>query len=184
MAHIYDETRGGERRGRHFADTLAPRVVGPVVVELGIGTGVIAHGLARRGIDVVGFDLSEPMMRSAVDRLGHRVALADVDRLPLADDSVDTAFFVWVLHLVHDPSITLAEAARVVRPGGRIVTITNNATFGPDDEIAPIIDRLTPLRRMRQDHHPLAAGDLPGLELVHEAVSYTHLTLPTKESRW
>ena len=171
VAEIYDETRGGERRGRHFADALAPLVVGTTVVELGVGTGLIAQGLARHGIDVVGFDLSEPMMRSAVGRLGNRVGLADVDRLPLADDSVDTAVFVWVLHLVHDPSVTLTEAARVVRAGGRVAAITNNATFDPDDEIAPIIDRLAPLRRLRPDHNSVAAADLPGLELVHEGFS-------------
>ena len=168
VADIYDETRGGERRGQHFSDTLAPLVVGPAVVELGVGTGVVAHGLARHGIDVVGFDLSVPMMRAAVDRLGPRVAVADVDRLPLGDDTIDTAYFVWVLHLVDEPSVTLTEAARIVRGGGRIATITNNATFGPDDEIAPIIDRLAPLRQMRRDHNAVAVADLPGLELVHD----------------
>ena len=168
VAAIYDDTRGGERRGDSFAEDLAPWIVGERVVELGVGTGVIANGLRRDGVDVVGFDLSEPMMRRAVERIGSRVSLADVDDLPLADDSVDTAYFVWVLHLVHDPSVTLAEAGRVVRAGGRIVTINNNATFGPDDEIAPIVDRLVPLRQARVDHHAVVAADLPGLELVHE----------------
>ena len=168
VAAIYDATRGGERRGNSFADDLTPWVIGPTVVELGVGTGVIASGLRRHGIEVVGFDLSDAMMRRALGRLGSTVSLADVDRLPLADNSVDTAYFVWVLHLVHEPAVTLAEAARVVRAGGRVATITNGATFDPDDEIAPIIDRLAPLRQQRPDHNAVAATDLPGLGLVHE----------------
>ena len=58
------------------------------------------------------------MLAPAVARLGPQVAVADVEQLPLADDSVDTVIFVWVLHLVDDPGVTLAEAARVVRPAG------------------------------------------------------------------
>ncbi len=184
VAAIYDETRGGERRGDRFADGLEPWIVGERVVELGIGTGLIARGLRRHGRDVVGFDLSEPMMRLAVERVGPCVATADVDALPLADHSVDCAYFVWVLHLVHDPAATLAEAARVVRPGGRIVTITNNAAFDPDDEIAPIVDRLAPLRRARLDHRDVVAAEVPGLELVHEGFTRwdEFETAPTTEA--
>ena len=168
VADIYDATRGGDRRGDHFADSLAPWIVGPRVVELGIGTGVIANGLRARGIDVVGVDLSTAMMRRAVARIGERVAVADVDRLPFADDSVDTAYFVWVLHLVHDPPTTLAEAVRAVRPGGRVTTITSTSVHADDDEIAPIIERLAPLRRMRLDHNTVAASSHPHLDLIHE----------------
>ena len=168
VASIYDETRGGERRGNNFAGDLAPWLVGPTVVELGVGTGVIANGLRGHGIDVVGFDLSEAMMRAAVPRIGDRVALADVDRLPLADDSVDTAFFVWVLQLVQDPGVTLSEAARVVRSGGRVVAITSGPEYGPADEIAPIVDGLAPLRRMRLDHNSVVADSHRDLHLIHD----------------
>ena len=43
VAAIYDETRGGERRGNNFADDLAPWIVGSTVVELAVGTGVIVR---------------------------------------------------------------------------------------------------------------------------------------------
>jgi ubiquinone/menaquinone biosynthesis C-methylase UbiE len=168
VAEIYDATRGGERRGDHFADDLAPWITGSRVVELGVGTGVIAKGLQRHAIDVVGFDLSEPMMRRAVERVGPSVAIADVDRLPLADDTVDTAFFVWVLQLVHDPAVTLAEAARIVRPGGRLVAITSGPEYGDGDEIAPIIDGLGPIRWNRLDHNEVVAPSDAGLDLVHD----------------
>jgi SAM-dependent methyltransferase len=171
VADIYDATRGGERRGASFADELAAWIVGPTVVELGVGTGAIAHGLRRHGIEVVGVDLSEPMIRHAVDRIGRRVAVADVDELPLADDSVDTAFFVWVLQLVPDPLVTLAEAARVVRPGGRVITILSTGEYDPDDEIAPIMDGLTVLRPERLTREELVDAAIPGLSLRHDGVT-------------
>jgi SAM-dependent methyltransferase len=168
VATIYDQTRGGERRGEHFAEALAPWIDGPTVVELGIGTGVIAKALQRRGVDVVGFDLSDAMMRLALRRIGERIAVADVDQLPLPDDCADTAYFVWVLQLVDDPIVTLTEAARVVRSGGRVIAILSNSEFEPDDEIAGIIDGLAPLRAERLDRNQIVEADLDGLSLAHQ----------------
>ena len=168
VAAIYDETRGGQRRGDHFADDLTGWIAGPRVVELGIGTGVIAHGLQRHDLDVVGVDLSAPMMRTAVGRIGERVAVADVDRLPFADGSVDTAFFVWVLQLVPDPTASLSEAARVVRPGGRVITILSNGEYAPGDEMADIFDGLAALRPERLTREQLVAADVAGLSLEHQ----------------
>jgi SAM-dependent methyltransferase len=167
VADVYDETRGGERRGDHFADDLAPWIAGATVLELGIGTGVIAKGLRRHGIDVVGVDLSDAMMRSAITRIGTRMAIADVDRLPFADASVDTALLVWVLQLVPDPLATLAESARVVRPGGRVIAILSDGEYDPDDEIAPIFDGLAALRAERLGRDGIAAADLPGMTFEH-----------------
>lgn len=184
VADIYDDTRGGQRRGDRFADDLAPWITGPRVVELGVGTGVIASGLRRHDIDVVGFDLSEAMMRVAQSRIGSRVAVADVDLLPIADGSIDSAYLVWVLHLVHDPIVTLREAARVVRTGGRVATITSSGISDDSDEIAPIVDRLAPLRQARLDHNALVVSDHPRLRLVHEGFTEwdEHETVPSAEA--
>ena len=168
VAEIYDATRGGARRGDHFADDLAPWITGPRVVELGLGTGVIANGLRPHGIEVLGFDLSEAMLRRAVDRIGNRVAVADVDELPIADDAVDTACFVWVLQLVPDPLATLVEAARVVRPGGRVITILSTGEYHPDDEIAPIVDGFSVLRPERLTRSQMVGAEIPGLSLHHD----------------
>ncbi len=108
------------------------------------------------------------MMRLALGRIGSRVAVADVDRLPLVDECADTAYFVWVLQLVDDPIVTLSEAARIVRPGGRVIAILSNAEFDPADEIATIIDGLAPLRTQRLGQHQIVAADLPGLSLAHQ----------------
>jgi SAM-dependent methyltransferase len=171
VASIYDATRGGERRGNMLADSIAPYVTGTRVVELGVGTGVIAKGLQRHGIEASGLDLSAAMLDAAIERIGPRVARADVDRLPLADASIDTVLFVWVLQLVEDPLVTLGEAARVLRPGGRVVALPSTADYDPDDEMAPIIARLAPLRSHRLATAEIVGTQLPGLELVHEGVT-------------
>jgi SAM-dependent methyltransferase len=167
VASIYDATRGGERRGDTFADALSTWILGPTVVELGIGTGIIASSLRRHDIDPLGFDLSDAMLRSAVARLGGRVAIADADRLPLADDCTDTAYFVWVLQLVDDPIATLKEAERIVRPGGRVIAILSNSEFDPADEIATVVGGLAPLRADRLDRNRIVEADVDGLSLAH-----------------
>jgi SAM-dependent methyltransferase len=92
--------------------------------------------------------------------------VADADELPLPDGTADTAYFVWVLQLVEDPVRTLAEAARVVRPGGRVVTVLSNAEVDPVDEIAAIIAGLAPLRTGRTGPDALAGTAIPGLTLA------------------
>jgi SAM-dependent methyltransferase len=132
VADRYDETRGGEARGTKLAATLAPLVQGERVLEVGIGTGIVAGALRAAGHHVVGVDLSPLMLRRAFDRLGPSVAVADGHHLPAAADAVDTVIFVWVLHVVDDPGAALAEAARVLRPGGRL--LAHLAGWVLDDE--------------------------------------------------
>jgi SAM-dependent methyltransferase len=167
VAEHYDDSRGGERRGRAFAEALQPWIVGPRVAELGIGTGAIAVGLHEHGFRLCGFDLSAAMMSAAQQRIGPRVAVADVDRLPLADDAVDTALFVWVLQLVDDPVASLGEAARVVRPGGRVVTVLASPEHDPGDELAAILDQLEPLRRRGRGLDPVMASAPGALHPLH-----------------
>jgi SAM-dependent methyltransferase len=129
IADRYDETRGGLERGRRCADAVEPLFAYQGrTLELGVGTGAVAVALRGRGREVVGVDVSEPMLRRAQERLGPRVALADVQRLPVATASVDDAYACWVLHLVSDVSATLAEVRRVLRPGGRVVVVTTRPT--------------------------------------------------------
>jgi SAM-dependent methyltransferase len=106
-------------------------------------------------------------MAAAVRRIGRRVAVADIDALPIADDVVDTAILVWVLQLVDDPATSLREAARVVRPGGRVLTVLAAAEYGDDDEISTIMDDLEVLRRRGRGLDPLLSAAPPELELLH-----------------
>ncbi len=124
VAAEYDATRGGDERGAAVAAALAA-YLGPAgrVLEVGVGTGVVAAALQRAGVDVVGVDLSPAMLRRAAQRLGARVAVADALRLPVRAGGVDAVYAVWVLHLVADVAAVLDEAARVLRPGGRLVVV-------------------------------------------------------------
>ncbi len=86
------------------------------MLEVGVGTGVVAAALEAGGRSVVGVDLSLPMLRHAHARLGGGVAQADGFSLPVRSGAVDSVVIVWVVHLVPDSGAFLAEAARVVRP--------------------------------------------------------------------
>jgi SAM-dependent methyltransferase len=124
IAHRYDETRGGEERGRHAAGILGGLLDRTrLALEIGVGTGLVADALTELGHHVVGVDLSPGMAARAVDRMGPRVAVADARHLPLRGGSLDQAYSVWVLHLVGDLPAVLGEVARVLRPGGRYAVI-------------------------------------------------------------
>jgi ubiquinone/menaquinone biosynthesis C-methylase UbiE len=137
IADRYDETRGGDARGEVAAEALAPWCQSPVL-EVGIGTGTVALGLRRLGRVVVGGDLSPAMLERAQRRLGSSVVVFDGTCLPHPDGSVATVLFSWVLQLVDDPGLLLAEASRVLGPGGRVIVLRAESISSPND-----IDRVT-----------------------------------------
>src|ERR1700722_6848978 len=140
LAESYDRTRGGESRGDEYAaglDAVLPPGDG-AILEIGVGTGVVALGLRHRGRRVVGLDLSEPMIARAHDRLGDVVVRSDAMRMSIGTDSVDHALSVWVVHSVADPVRHFEEAARVVRPGGTYVVCLAQRPAA-DDEIGTLI---------------------------------------------
>jgi ubiquinone/menaquinone biosynthesis C-methylase UbiE len=100
---------------------------GAVAADLGAGTGFLTEALLARGARVIAVDQAEEMLvalgrklgAQAGDRLELRRGTADA--LPLPDRSVDRVVANMFLHHVEDPAAALREAARVLRPGGRIV---------------------------------------------------------------
>jgi len=96
-----------------------------VVADLGCGTGQVAEALAPFVGQVIGIDASQAMLKAAKKRLE---TLGNVDlragtleALPVNDGSLDAAMMFLVLHHVADPARALAEAARALKPGGRLV---------------------------------------------------------------
>jgi ubiquinone/menaquinone biosynthesis C-methylase UbiE len=96
-----------------------------VVADLGCGTGRAAELLAPYVRQVVAVDASEEMLRAARIRLQSMpnvvVHAGTLESLPLADESVDAAYLTLVLHHVSDPGAVLSQAARVLKPGGRLI---------------------------------------------------------------
>jgi ubiquinone/menaquinone biosynthesis C-methylase UbiE len=103
------------------AEYLASREPG-VALDAACGTGRFAEFLAKRGHQIIGVDTSPGMLAHARRRVSAgEFHVAELDRLPLPDDSADV--IVCALALVHVPRLhpVLAEFARVLRPGGDLV---------------------------------------------------------------
>ncbi|MEU3845004.1 class I SAM-dependent methyltransferase [Streptomyces sp. NPDC028635] len=154
IAPVYDASRGGTDRAAGFADQLAP-LLDPAqpVLDVGVGTGIVAEQLTARGHTVVGVDLSPGMLALARQRLGDRVAVGDACRLPVRTASVAQAVSTWLLHTGPDRTSVFREVARVLRPGGRYLVVPARG-MRPADDIGRIVgaleDRLDPEGR-RQD---------------------------------
>lgn len=184
IAESYDETRGGQERGATFASGIRPWLPGQgPILEVGVGTGAVAVALRRAGLDVLGVDLSPGMLVKAAERLGSRIAVADVHRLPIATGSMAGAYATWVLHVVADPGAVLAEVARVLRPGGTFVAILSTPT-----ELVTDVDRLVRgmqarLRGERADtpERIISLAAAVGFELVvrTEIANEVHPTVPS-----
>lgn len=115
---------GQDPRWRRFLVSRLP-AGGGSVLDVATGTGLVAAELLERGYDVTGLDHSAEMLAVARDRFGGRVPLveASADALPFPDASFDHLTFTYLLRYVDDPGATLAELARVVRPGGVIASL-------------------------------------------------------------
>jgi demethylmenaquinone methyltransferase / 2-methoxy-6-polyprenyl-1,4-benzoquinol methylase len=102
-----------------------------VVLDVAAGTaGVSLQLAARTGARVIGLDLTEQMLRQGARNVAaagasHRIGLvnARAEQLPLPDASVDALSFTYLLRYVSDPQATVAELARVVRPGGTVASL-------------------------------------------------------------
>lgn len=98
-----------------------------VVADLGCGTGQVAEALAPFVGQVIGVDTSHSMLKAAKKRL---VPYKNVDlrsgtleALPISSGGLDAAMMFLVLHHVADPARAIAEAARTLKPGGRLIVV-------------------------------------------------------------
>jgi SAM-dependent methyltransferase len=113
---------------RRWQRAAIPHLRGEKVLEVGMGTGNLQIDLARAGFQPWGVDLSPQMLRQAVRkarRLGMpplRACRARVQALPFPDAGFDSVVSTFPSDYITDPQ-TLAELARVLRPGGRLVVV-------------------------------------------------------------
>ncbi len=110
----------------HLALRLAPPIV---VADLGAGEGLVSQLLARRAKQVWCID-SSPKMVEVGTALAEKNGLAnlayklgDIEQVPLPDASVDLAILSQALHHAQHPQTAVAEAFRILRPGGQILIL-------------------------------------------------------------
>jgi len=98
-----------------------------VVADLGCGTGQVAEAIAPFVGQVVGVDTSLSMLKAARKRLAAHTNVelkaGTLEALPLNDGGCDAAVMILVLHHVAEPARALAEAARTLKPGGRLIVV-------------------------------------------------------------
>lgn len=115
-------------------------VGGPgVLLELGAGSGAVTRRLCAAMPDtaIAALDIDETLLRHARGA-GAALAVGDAARVPLRDSCVDAVVLRYVLQHIADPGPVLAEAGRVLRPGGRIAVIeVDGACWGLADPLYP-----------------------------------------------
>ena len=126
----WDEMRALELPAQAVEAALLDLIPTPGhLLDVGTGTGRVLELLASRVTQALGVDASKAMLALARSRLSGEqfahcaVRQADMYRLPLANASFDTAVLQMVLHYAEGPPGVVAEAARVLRPGGRMIVI-------------------------------------------------------------
>ena len=138
----YDATRGGDARAGAAAAAIASLLPPGTtrIVDLACGTGIVT---SRLGPSAVGIDRSSGMTRIAATRMPGRAAIADATSLPLRTGWAGAVTIIWLLHLLgpEDSAAVIAEAARILRPGGMLITTVrkNDAAYPDDDDAAALI---------------------------------------------
>ncbi len=132
----FDELAG--KFGRHYvpgrswqglAETLLALMPPLVIADLGAGEGTFSQLLARRAKKVIAVDNSGKMVEYGADLARkHGVTnlefrLGDIEEIPIESATVDLAFFSQALHHAPHPERAVAEAYRILKPGGRIVVL-------------------------------------------------------------
>jgi ubiquinone/menaquinone biosynthesis C-methylase UbiE/DNA-binding HxlR family transcriptional regulator len=140
----------------HDVEEAILKALGPgpydLLLDLGTGTGRILELASARARRLVGIDTNREMLKCArvrLDKAGLNhcsVRLADIYNLHFPDHSADAAVIHQVLHFLDNPKAALAEACRVLKPGGRLVLID----FAPHE-----------LEFLREEHAHVRLGFAP-----------------------
>ncbi|HUA18672.1 MAG TPA: metalloregulator ArsR/SmtB family transcription factor [Bryobacteraceae bacterium] len=117
------------RSWRGLAETLLALLPPMVIADLGAGEGTFSQLLARHAKKVIAVDNSEKMVeygaelarKHGVKNLEYRKG--DLEAVPIRDGAVDVAFFSQALHHAQHPERAVAEAWRILKPGGKIVVL-------------------------------------------------------------
>ncbi len=110
----------------HFLLRLTPQII---IADLGAGEGFLSQLLARRARKVYCIDNSRRMVEVGADLANKNgfsnlvYKLGDIEKVPLGDEEVDLALLSQALHHANHPLTAIAEAFRILKPGGCIVVL-------------------------------------------------------------
>lgn len=143
-------------------------------IELGCGTAYVSAWLARRGARPVGVDISREQLATArrlQERHGLPFALheGNAEHLSFPDESFDLAISEYGACLWADPRLWVPEAARVLRPGGRLTFLTNGTIMML---CAPDSDDELPTDRLVRDYFGMHRFEWPGAPEVEFHLGY------------
>ncbi len=184
LAEVLSFGQNGRWR-RAMVDQVAraPRA-GQVILDVASGTAGVAIQLARRtSATVVGIDLTEQMLRqglrnvTAAGQSGHvRLLAGRAEQLPFPDATFDALTFTYLLRYVDDPQATLAELARVVKPGAVVASLEFLAP--PSPLLAVLVVAVHPAgaaRRRAADRRPgvVRRRPVPGPEHLRATTGAT-----------
>jgi demethylmenaquinone methyltransferase / 2-methoxy-6-polyprenyl-1,4-benzoquinol methylase len=156
IARVYDlmnsvMTAGMHHRWRERAADLAAVGAGDRALDVATGTGDLALAMRRRGAEVVGLDFSERMLELAREKAPDcRFVAGNALALPFEDGEFDAATVGFGARNFSDLRRGLAEMARVVRPGGRVVVLEITTPQRPPlswffrlwfDRVVPVLGR-------------------------------------------
>jgi ubiquinone/menaquinone biosynthesis C-methylase UbiE len=144
------------------------------VLDVACGPGIVVEALARSAGEVIGCDITPEMLEKARERCAKaglkntRFTPGRAEALPFPDASFDVVVSRSAVHHFPDPSAAFREMARVVKPGGRVITVDVQSSESPD--AASLHNALEILR------DPSHVRMLPKSEL-HRAITTAGLTI-------
>ncbi|WP_290057841.1 methyltransferase domain-containing protein [Amycolatopsis solani] len=161
---------------------LTYRGLGATVVDVGCGGGRAVGELAARGVRALGVDLNAAMIEAAAERWpAGEFHVADATSLPLDDGSVTGYRADKVLHTLADPGRAVAEARRVLAPGGRAVLTGQDWDTFVIDSDDPARTRALVHARADRVPHPRIARRYRNLLLDN---GFTGVTVEVRTAVW
>ncbi|MEU1390198.1 MULTISPECIES: class I SAM-dependent methyltransferase [unclassified Nonomuraea] len=131
VADAYDAGRPTypDEMYRVLSEVTGIELDGATTIDVGAGTGILTHALRARGSQVIAVDPGAEMLARLVKRIDGEppavaAVIADGNALPMADGVADLVTYAQSWHWL-DPVVSIAEARRVLRPGGAIVGCWN-----------------------------------------------------------